>query len=420
MLDDAQMQWFREAKYGLFIHWGLYSILAGEYKGKETPRIGEWIMNHMDIPPEEYEKLADHFNPASFDAEAIVLKAKKWGMKYIVFTAKHHEGFAMYHSPCNAYNIVDATPFKRDVVRELKDACDKHGMKLGLYYSQAQDWDDPNGLRSGHGEMKKDFDVYLRDKCIPQLKELLTQYGDLALIWFDTPLGMTEEQSDTLIKIVRDLQPDCLVSGRIGNNCGDYLTTNDNFIPLLPYEGCWEVPATLNETWGYKKNDHDWKNPDEILSLLLKINGRGGNYLLNVGPDAEGIIPQASADILDAVGRYVSDNAESIYGTKTLDFYAYELSWALFTRKDHRFFIHIIKPVKRYYFLSIAGTITRATILATGEEVTFTQRRTSEDESFWEFFPPKKYYGTKNFVISVEIKEKDVAFEALPYWEFHL
>ena len=420
MVKDTQKAWFKEAKYGLFIHWGLYAILAGEYQGKITPNIAEWIMNHMNIPISEYEALAQRFNPEAFNADALVRKAKDWGMKYIVFTAKHHEGFAMYHSKCSSFNVVDATPFKRDVVRELKDACDAYGMKLGLYYSQAQDWDDPNGLWAGHDDSKKDFDAYLQDKCIPQLKELLTEYGDLALIWFDTPLGMTVEQSDRLIEVVRTLQPDCLVSGRIGNNRGDYLTTNDNFIPLLPYEGDWEVPATLNETWGYKKTDHDWKDPEEILSLLLKINGRGGNYLLNIGPDADGIVPQASIDILDTVGRYVQANADSIYGTRPLDFYAYELSWALFTAKDQRIFIHVVKPVRRYYLLSVAGTITKATILATGEEVRFMQKRTSENESFWEFFPPAAYYGTKGFVISVTVKEEKVTFESLPAWDFHL
>ncbi len=420
MVKDTKKAWFKEAKYGLFIHWGLYALLAGEYKGKETKKIGEWIMNHMDIPVEEYEALAKQFNPTKFNAEQLVKKAKDWGMKYIVFTAKHHEGFAMYHSKCDPYNVVDATPYHHDVVRELKEACDTYDIPLGLYYSQAQDWDAPNGLRAGHDDSHKDFDAYLRDKCIPQLKELLTEYGDLALIWFDTPLGMTLEQSDSLIQVVRDLQPDCLVSGRIGNNRGDYLSTNDNFIPLLPFDGDWEVPATLNETWGYKKSDHDWKDPDEILSLLLKINGRGGNYLLNIGPDAEGNIPQASIDILDRIGEYVSTNADSIYGTQTLDFYPYELSWALFTAKKHKVFIHVVKPVKRYYLLSVAGTIKEATILGTGEQVTFLQKRTSEDESFWEFFPPDDYYGTKGFVIAVKIKEEKVQFEELPNWEFHL
>ncbi|WP_320128958.1 alpha-L-fucosidase [uncultured Sphaerochaeta sp.] len=419
MLKDTKAQWFKDAKYGLFIHWGLYAILAGEYQGKETRNIAEWIMNHMDIPVAEYEKLASQFDPKAFNADAVVKKAKEWGMKYVVFTAKHHEGFAMYHSECNPYNIVDATPCKRDIVSELKKACDKYDLKLGLYYSQAQDWDDPNGLSAGHDNSQKDFDIYLDNKCIPQLKELLTTYGDISMIWFDTPLTMTEQQSNRLVQVVRELQPDCLVSGRIGNNLGDYLSTNDNFIPLLPYDGDWEVPATLNETWGFKKSDHDWKSPEEILNLLLKINGRGGNYLLNVGPDANGNIPQASIDILDTVAKYVNANAESIYGTHALGFYPYELSWALFTTKEHRLFIHIIKEMKRFYLLSIAANIVKAYILETKEEVRFVQKKTSENENFWEFFPPAKYYGTKRFVICVETAEKQVAFESLPHWEFH-
>ena len=183
-MKDTKQQWFKDAKFGLFIHWGLYSILAGEYKGQKTDRIAEWIMNDLNIPVEEYEKLAEEFNPVEFDAEKIVKKAKEWGMRYIVFTAKHHEGFAMYHSRCSKYNVVDATPFGRDVLKELKQACDKYDMKLGIYYSQAQDWHDPDGFQFRKDDSGKDYQAYLDRKCMPQLREILTDYGKIALIWF--------------------------------------------------------------------------------------------------------------------------------------------------------------------------------------------------------------------------------------------
>jgi alpha-L-fucosidase len=256
-MKNTNQQWFKDAKFGLFVHWGLYSILAGEYQGRKTNHIAEWIMNHLDIPVKEYEKLAGQFNPIHFDAEAIVKKAKGWGMKYIVFTSKHHDGFAMYHSKCNPYNIVEATPFKRDVLKELQLACQKHNMRFGLYYSQAQDWHDPDGYMAFKDNSKKNFQSYLDRKCIPQLKEILTGYGDISLIWFDTPMGSTAEQSRSLVAAVKDIQSDCLVSGRIGNDLGDYLTTSDNFVPIQPYKGDWEIPATLNDTWGYNKDDNN-------------------------------------------------------------------------------------------------------------------------------------------------------------------
>lgn len=420
MLKDTKQTWFKEAKYGLFIHWGLYTILAGEYKGRQSPNIGEWIMNHLDIPVTAYEQLASQFNPVDFDSEDYVRRAKEWGMKYIVFTAKHHDGFAMYHSRCNRYNVVDATPFGRDIVKELQLACEKHGMRLGLYYSQAQDWHDPDGYVAGKDNSTKNFRKYLDRKCIPQLRELLTGYGPLSLIWFDTPMSMKKEESEELIRLVKSLQPDCLINGRIGNNLGDYLTTGDNFIPLLPYKGDWEVPATLNDTWGYKKHDHNWKSADEIWNLLLKINGRGGNYLLNVGPDEKGNIPEESVRILTEVGGRIHANADGIYATVALDTYQYDLDWALFTTKAHKLFINVVKPVERYLICNIANTIEKAFILESDQEIRYLQSMTCEKDHVWEFFPPNELVGKRNFTIAVDIKEEKVSFEPLAGWEFHL
>jgi len=318
----ARLAWFHEAKYGLFIHWGLYAIPAGEWKGKRIPGIGEWIMNRAKIPVAEYEQLTKQWNPVKFDAEAWVELAKDAGMKYIVITSKHHDGFALFDSKVSKFDVVDATPSKRDILKELQAACRKHGMPLGYYYSQSQDWYESGGAGNDwdfgpdlgpDGKERKDYDKYLREKAEPQVKELLTEYGPVALVWFDTPRMMTPERSERFTDIVRSLSPKTLIDGRLGA-VGDYVTTGDNVIPGEVQSTAWEVPATINHTWGYRKDDHDWKAPGDITFKLVDIVSKGGNYLLNVGPMADGVIPGPSQDTLRTVGRWLKLNGEAIYG----------------------------------------------------------------------------------------------------------
>ena len=313
---EKRLEWFREAKYGLFIHWGLYAVPAGVWNGKRSLGIGEWIMNRLTIPVRDYEKLASRFNPVKFNADEWVRVAKDAGMKYIVITSKHHDGFAMFKSNASAYNIVDATPFKRDVLKELADAAARQGIRLGFYYSQSQDWHEPNGAGNTWDfgpDDKKDYDQYLRSKAEPQVKELLTGYGPVALIWFDTPRMMTGDRSQRFAAIVRQLQPATLIDGRLGTE-GDYRSTGDNVIPPQISTDAWEVPATINHTWGYRTDDTDWKSPGQITFKLVDIVSKGGNYLLNVGPTAEGLIPQPSQDILRTVGKWLQVNGEAVYG----------------------------------------------------------------------------------------------------------
>lgn len=313
---EKRLEWFREAKYGLFIHWGLYAIPAGEWNGKRSLGLGEWIMNRLTIPVRDYEKLASRFNPVKFNADEWVRVAKDAGMKYIVITSKHHDGFAMFKSKASAYNIVDATPFKRDILKELADAAARQGIRLGFYYSQSQDWHEPNGAGNTWDfgpDDKKDYDQYLRSKAEPQVKELLAGYGPVALIWFDTPRMMTGDRATRFATIVRELQPSTLIDGRLGTE-GDYRSTGDNVIPPQVSGDAWEVPATINHTWGYRTDDTDWKSPGQITFKLVDIVSKGGNYLLNVGPTAEGLIPQASQDILRTVGRWLQVNGEAVYG----------------------------------------------------------------------------------------------------------
>ena len=313
---QARLAWFREAKYGLFIHWGLYAIPAGQWKGARVPGIGEWIMFRARIPVPEYEKLAQGFNPVKFDADAWVALAKDAGMKYIVITSKHHDGFALFDSKVSRWDVVDATPFKRDILKELAAACAKQGMPLGFYYSQAQDWHEANGAGNTWdfgADEKKDFDQYLRGKAEPQVRELLTGYGPVALVWFDTPRMMSAERAQRFTDIVRQLQPKTLIDGRLGA-AGDYVSTGDNVIPGQVQAAAWEVPATLNHTWGYRSDDHDWKSAGDVTFKLVDIVSKGGNYLLNVGPMADGVIPQPSQDVLRTVGRWLKLNGEAVYG----------------------------------------------------------------------------------------------------------
>ncbi len=322
MTLQENREWFKSAGFGMMIHWGLYSILGGEWRGKRMDYIGEWVMSRFEIPIAEYERLAGIFNPIYFDAEEWVLTAKAAGMQYMVVTAKHHEGFAMYRSAVDPYNIVDATPFGRDVIGELANACARHGLRLGLYYSQNIDWHEPHGggydmkfYHTNRGGMswdndwdfpdrtKKDYRICFEKKIRPQVEEILTKYGDLCLMWFDTPFGLDEEYSDELVALVRKHQPHCLINSRVGNGRGDYRSCGDNKLPEEPSDELMEAPVTLNRTWGYKSFDNDWKSPDEIGRILARCRACGANLLLNVGPDGLGRLPAPAVDILRAFGK---------------------------------------------------------------------------------------------------------------------
>ncbi len=353
MTSEERLQWWREARFGMFIHWGLYAVLAGEWKGQKTPGLGEWIMRDLKIPISEYEQLAKQFNPVRFDAEAWAELAKEAGMKYLVITAKHHDGFCMFDSPSNPYNIVQQTPFKRDPMKELAAACHKRGIKMCFYYSQDLDWHAPGG--AGHWEEvgtgddwtnyarpKEDFQKYLDTVVKPNLTELLTTYGPIGLIWFDVPVTMSREQSIELRDFVHRLQPACLVSGRVGHNAGDYGSLGDNVHPVGRLTGAWETPATLNNTWGFKKDDHHWKSLDQVLTLLVNGASKGVNYLLNVGPTAEGVIPQPSVDVLKQVGAWLRRNGEAIYGTQASPFFQ-DPSWGRVTMKGTTLYL-LIQP----------------------------------------------------------------------------
>jgi len=340
----AAMQWFKRAKFGMFIHWGLYSQAGGIWKGTRIedsphpgPRVAEWLMSTFQIPRAEYAELAKTFNPDKSFARNIALLARDAGMKYVVITSKHHDGFALFNSACSLFDMVDATPYQADAIKELYDACLKEGLEFGVYYSHGNDWQD--GSDGNYTNMKKRNDAlgiythrqgknywdpssnthveYLERKAYPQIAELVRMMPRLRLIWFDGDGFVTEAQSFRFYKMVYDLNPSILVNRRVGHGFGDYLDAGDNKIPAveerLPKH--WETCGTTNNSWGYKSYDDDWKSTRELLYYFIDIASKGGNYLLNIGPDGRGRVPEPSARRLREVGRWLDVNGEAIYGT---------------------------------------------------------------------------------------------------------
>jgi len=316
-LDDAPLTsprtlWFREGKFGMFIHWGVYAVPAGVYKGKEVKGIGEWIMNRAKIPVEEYEKFPPQFNPTKFDADQWARLAKEAGMTYMVITSKHHDGFCMWPSDVTDYDIADRTPFTRDPMKELAEACRKYGLKFCFYHS-IMDWHHPQAKGD-------DFPEYHQDYLKPQVKELIARYGPLGILWFDGEWikEWDQDKGRDLYNFCRTLQPSLVVNNRVGkrkDTDGDYETPEQN-IPAGAIKGrLWETCMTMNDTWGYKKNDHNWKSDQDLIQKLIDICSKGGNFLLNVGPTAEGLIPEPSVRRLRQVGRWLEHNSESVYGT---------------------------------------------------------------------------------------------------------
>lgn len=356
------MDWWREARFGMFIHWGPYSMLGGMYNGHRQRKGGaEWIMNRCKIPVAEYQSYAERMNPVKYDPESWVLLAKEAGMKYIIITAKHHDGFAMFKSNASKFNIVDFTPYKKDVLDELAKACRKHDMKLGFYYSHAQDWNNPGGSAArkvmeegwlnpdsaridqytldhqGHwdaAQQTRSMQQYIEEVAVPQVKELLSNYGEVAVIWWDTPVRMTDEFAEKFQKIL-DEYPQVITNGRLKrpNFPGDYRAPEQKIPDLSELDGRdWETCMTMNNSWGYKSYDQNWKNSEVLIRNLIDIASKGGNYLLNIGPTAEGEIPEQSIEGLRAIDRWMKVNGEAIYGTHRSPVGA--LPWGRCTRKD--------------------------------------------------------------------------------------
>ncbi len=388
--QDRKMEWWREARFGMFIHWGLYAIPAGEWEGEQIPGISEWIMARAGIPVNEYEKLAEEFNPVKYNAEAWVQLAKNAGMKYIVITSKHHDGFAMFHSKASEYNIVDATPFGRDPLKELAEACKRNDMRLGFYYSQAQDWHEPGGtywnIEQGaphwdSGLEREPLMNYMEDKAVPQVREILENYGGLDILWWDTPRGMTEEAALAL-KEVADAYPMILQNNRLYRPWPGDFSTPEQHVPPTGLEYDWEVCMTMNTSWGYKHYDQNWKSAENLIRMLVDIASKGGNLLLNVGPTAEGEIPGPSIERLEAMGKWMEKNGESIYGTAASPFF--KLPWGRCTRLDQEggtlLYLHVFDwPEDRELKVPGLEARVRKIYLLSDPDLKLSSRRSGQD-----------------------------------------
>ena len=326
----------------MFIHWGIYSIQGGVWEGKkmeemQRPWVAEWVQYVAEIPRDEYANLAGDFNPVKFDPDAVAKLANDAGMKYLVITSKHHDGFAMYDSKVSSYDMVDATPYGRGILEQLYESCKKYGVEFGIYYSHNIDWIDGHDCQYSVIKERNDaagtqtgtfganlwdpspntFQEYLDTKAYPQVKELMNKFPDMKCLWYDMSRFMLPEQSYKFYKIVNDLQPQMIINHRIGNGFGDYIITGDNKIPENADEinRPWETVGTLNNSWGYKSYDDDWKSVPELIFWLVEIVSKGGNYMLNIGPKASGEVPEQSVINLKELGKWLDINGEAIYGT---------------------------------------------------------------------------------------------------------
>jgi alpha-L-fucosidase len=345
VVAEDRVQWFADAKFGLFIHWGLYSEAAGYWGDDRYYGITEWLQRRGSISHQEYARLARRFNPTAFDAKKWITFAEDAGVGYIVVTAKHHDGFAMFDSAVSNFDIVDATPFGRDPLRELADAAAASDVRLGFYYSQYQDWAEPN---AGGNEWEfpvegRDFAEYQQRKAMPQLRELLTNYGNVDIIWFDTPGDTTREQARNFVDWVGKISPETLISSRVGHDLGDFIDYNDAEVPDIPTaDRPWEAIYTHNDSWGYSAFDSNFKSTSEIIRLLAEVAGKGGNLMLNIGPDGSGNLPAGSVERLRGVGRWLDANGEAIYGTRGSPIGP--VPWGTATRREGRLYLHVTRP----------------------------------------------------------------------------
>lgn len=430
---DEKMRWWREARFGMFIHFGTYAQWGGVYHGHQQARGGaEWIMNRAKIPVQEYIDTAKNFNPIKYNAEFWAKMAKDAGMKYLIITTKHHDGFALFDTKVSQWNSLQSAKYGKDLIKPLAEACKKYGIKLGFYYSQSQDWVNPGGAvarklmsegwpnpdstkinayteaHRGHwdpAQETKTFDQYINDVAIPQVKELLTNYGEVSVLWWDTPMQINDEQATKLQNVLK-LQPNIITNDRLKrpNFPGDTKTPEQKIPDRKELDGKdWETCMTMNGSWGFKSWDHNWKSSEILVRNLIDIASKGGNYLLNIGPKPDGSFPQESIDRLKDIGAWMNKNKEAIYATKAnpLD----DVSWGRITtklndKKESVLYLSVFDLPKNGTLsvpdLSVA--VKSATLLVGGQKVPFKKSKSGYD------FQLNKLNGKYATVIKVVLK----------------
>jgi alpha-L-fucosidase len=380
-INAEKSRLFDESNFGMFIHMGLFSHLGGKWNGKTYYGIGEWIMNGRmaNIPVNEYKAIAKEYNPKYFDAKKIVKIAKDAGMKYIIITSKHHEGFAMFDSKVDSFNIVTATPYAKDPMKELSAECRRQGLGFGFYYSHNQDWTAPGGTR-GPKEYPNGtaatFEDYFYKKCLPQVKEICTNYGQIDFVWFDTPGDMKKELIVELVQTVEKLQPKAMLCSRVGFGYGDYVSQGDMEVPVKNLPGLWETCDTNNDSWSYAWYDTNFKNSKELLNRLVSTVGRGGTYLLNVGPDGLGIVPSIGVKFLEEVGAWLKKYPQVVYKAGNSP-WGHAFPWGDVTSNKNSLYLSVFDWPRngKLYLPGLEGKIERAFLLQDKKtkSITFTK-----------------------------------------------
>jgi alpha-L-fucosidase len=434
--DKERLEWWHEAKFGMFIHWGVYSMYGGVYNGhQQAYGDAAWIENRCKIPVAEYREHAKDFNPVNYNPEAWVKLAKAAGMKYLIITAKHHDGFALFDSKASDWDVVDATKYGKDLLKPLVKACKENGIRLGFYYSQANDWTNPGGTvarrpmeqgwpnpdsaridqytleHNGSWDPIQEtstFDEYVDRVAIPQVKELLTNYGDVSVLWWDYATQMKSYQGAVKLEKLLDIQPNIITNDRLHPDFPGDTKTPEQGIPkweTIDESESWENCMTMNYSWGYKSFDNKWKSSEKLIQNLIKNVSRGGNYLLNVGPMADGTIPEESVTRLKDVGKWMDVNSEAIYGTQISPFG--EIPWGECTCKEEKnkttlyFFVFDWPENGELQIKGLTNEIISTQLLATGEKLK-TQNKSSETT----ILTPEKALDTAATVIKIQVKGK--------------
>lgn len=422
---EQRVQWWRDARFGMFIHWGIYSLPGGEWKGKKVSGYAEHLMRKERIPRSEYLELAHRFNPTRFNADQWALDAKKAGMKYMIITSKHHDGFAMYNSSVSDFNIVKQTPFKRDPMAELSAACKKQGIKFGFYYSHAFDWEYPkapgndweyknpggdSGLYGGvnwfdlHPELLPRAQQYVDEKAIPQIKELIKKYHP-DILWFDTPSKLPLSENIRILQAIRETDLTVVVNGRLvrspNANFGDYKNTADRPAEFYPVTGDWEAIPTTNESYGYHQFDSSHKPISFFVQLLAKAASRGGNLLMNIGPKGDGTFDTRDLKILRGIGAWMGKNGESIY--RTAAGHLPLQNWGVCTRKGNKLYLHVFNwPGEGKLFVGgLKSNPSKIYLLPNAKQLT--ALRINDNDLVIDI--PSKAPDTMNTVIVLDFKE---------------